>query len=247
VEDSVPDTVERSLPAIDLIGHDSAGVICLEHTLTETYERQILDNRRAAAVRDLFDQRFTDGLEGPGRYTLALQTGGLAELRRKDLEGTVNALERWTRDQRLPVPSVPPSEPNHVIGYPPDPPIGVTLFRFRCMPEDDGKVVLVFQRDEAIDDQRLSRIRKAFLEKSPKLEAARTPGAVTALVLEHGDYVLSNPWIVARAAYSVACAVEISLPDAIVIVDTSAGEGAWMDYLVKFGPWWSNAATDEGV
>jgi hypothetical protein len=80
-----------------------------------------------------------------------------------------------------------------------------------------------------------------------KLEASRVTGSVTALVLEHWDFILSNPWIAARAVYTAASTLDIPLPDIIIIIDTSAVSGGWLDYLVKFGDWWSDAATDRNA
>ncbi len=84
-------------------------------------------------------------------------------------------------------------------------------------------------------------MRRAFLDKAEKLEEARRPGSVTLLVLECRDFILSNPPIVAQAAYSAAQGFDL-IPDAIVCVDTSAGDGGWLAYQIKW-PWgWSEAA-----
>ena len=242
--DEFPDEIERTEPAIDLIGHDSVGAICLEHTRVEAYEHQTLDNLRAKTVKAELEGRFTSGLQPPGRYTLAINTGGLARLRKRDVQGTVDGLAAWITAQALPVPTLPPlREPNHVNAKPPGAPVSATLYRMGCSPEDDGTLVVVFQRNGDIaETRRLLRIRKALFEKTPKLERARRQGATTALVLEMNDYVLSNPTVVQAAIYNSALSVESPLPDVITIVETSAGDGSWMNYDVKFGLWWSEAA-----
>lgn len=244
--DFVPDEIEREAPAIDLIGRDARGTICLEDTLIEAYEGQVIDNRRANQMQSLLAERFGHGLEPPGQYTLGLNTGDLARLRRKDVASTVDALETWVRAQDLPVPTLPPLRvPNHVVSGPEDVPIRVTLFRMRCSPEEDGDVRFALMRDSTIEEKRASRIRKALSDKAPKLEAARISNSKTVLVLEMNDYVLSNRWEVSRIFYSVAQSVEVPLPDVVIIVDTSAGEGAWVEYTVNFDDWWSDAALDQ--
>jgi hypothetical protein len=247
--DEVPDESEGKEPAIDLIGHDEVGTICLEHTRVEAYEHQTLDNLRAMRVKTELEGRFTNGLQLPGRYTLAIDTGGLARLRKRDVQGTVDGLDAWIRVQALPVPTPPPlREPNHVIAQPPVVPVSACLYRMQCSPEDDGRFAVVFQRDgDVAETRRRMRIRKALVEKTPKLEGARREGSTTALVLEMSDYVLSNPTVVQAAIYESALSFENPLPDVITIVETSAGDGSWMNYEVKFGGWWSESATGGDV
>jgi hypothetical protein len=153
--------------------------------------------------------------------------------------------------QALPVPTQPPlRQPNHVNAKPPVVPARTSLYRMHCSPEDDGTFVVIFQRDgDVAETRRRMRIRKALVEKTPKLEAARREASATALVLEMNDYVLSNPSIVQAAIYESAQSIDIPLPDVITIVDTSSGDGSWMIYEVKLGDWWSESATvgDVGI
>ena len=243
IHDLVPDEIVRSKPAIDLIGHDSVGPICLEHTLIEAYEGQVNDNRRASEVSTLLGRRFSAGLEKPGSYTLALNTGDLSSLPRRMVGDTVESLDKWIRSQSLPVPSHPPLiEPNHVATELGQLPIRVTLFRMPGTPDDDGRLRIVFGRDRTIEEKRRSRIRKALLDKAPKLEDARSDGAITVLALESNDYVLSNSSEIARILHATAPTVEVPIPDVIIIVDTSPGVGSWSSSSVKFGDWWSDAA-----
>jgi hypothetical protein len=244
-EDEVPDAVDRTRPAIDLVGHDSIGAICLEHTLIEAYEGQVNDNRRGREVSDRLAERLTDGLEQPGTYTIGINTGDLASLRRKDVDTTINDLEAWARIQSLPVPVVPSIVPNHVASEAGILRVRATLYRLRCSPEDDGKVRVALLRDSTLEGQRAARIRKALVDKLPKLEDAREDGSTTALVLEMNDYVLSNRVEVARVFYVTALSLDIQLPDIVILADTGAGDGAWMDYMVKFGDWWCDGALDQ--
>jgi hypothetical protein len=63
------------------------------------------------------------------------------------------------------------------------------------------------------------------------------------LVLESHDFVMSNPVVLAQAAFAAA-RERSDIPDVVMCVDTSASadEEHWFDYLVKYGDWWSDAA-----
>jgi hypothetical protein len=237
--DEIPDLNERNLRAIDLIGHDSLGIICLEHTLIEAYEGQRRETRQASRLMERMEERFKEGLDRPGPYVLALDTGGVNHLRDREIDDAVDRIEKWVRRQNLPVPEVPPPIPNHVRGEPPDTPVLVTLFRLISIP-DDGKFTVSFQRDEStVTPLRVDRIRRALSDKAGKLEISRTGEATTVLVFELNDYMLSGPGDVMSAVYEAAQSIEEPLPDHIIMIDVSSGDGSWMAYYTKIGSWWA--------
>lgn len=240
IVDAYPDEEERQRPAIDLLGHDSCGPISVEHTLIEPYSAQLHDNKRVVEVFEGFPERFGHALQSPGRYTLGIHTRGGHLFPRRDEAEALDRLESWVRAQHLPVPEIPPRAPNHVVGVPPEVPITATLYRMRCLPEDDDSLHVAFLRSNDLENQRAGRIGKALADKTPKLEAARQPGGVTLLALESHDYIMSNPVLIARGVYTAARECRV-LPDAIVCVETSAGEDHWMPYFIKNLAWWSDA------
>ena len=117
----------------------------------------------------------------------------------------------------------------------------MTLYRMRCLSEEDGSLHIAFLRVDDLEHQRAERVGKALADKTPKLEAARQPGGVTLLALESHDYIMSNPVLIAQAVYAAAKERRV-LPDAIVCVETSAGNDHWMPYFIKNLAWWSDAA-----
>ena len=128
------------------------------------------------------------------------------------------------------------------MGTPPEVPIAVALYRMRCLPEDDGSLRVAFLRPDDQEQQRVERIGKALGYKTPKLEAARQPGGITLLVLESHDYIMSNPVVIAQGVYVAAQRHAACLPDAIICVETSAGDDHWIPYVIKSCEWWSDTA-----
>lgn len=244
IPDSFPDEQERTKRAIDLIGHDEIGIMSVEHTLVESYADQTHDNSRVAQLRNLIEERI-GSLEKPGRYTLCLHTRGAAGIPRRGLTSAADQLEAWLRSQRLPVPEIPPRAKNYTVATPPEVPIAVTLFRLQCDPRDDGSLMVALLRDSNPEAQRRHRVEGALLSKGPKLEESRLPGGVTLLALENRDFIMANPTVIAQAIYDV-CGSFSPVPDAVVCVDTTAGEGHWLAYRVKFLKWWASATWDRG-
>jgi hypothetical protein len=243
VLDDRPDERERTRKAVDVIGHDDIGTLTVEHTLIESYVQQTYDNSRIAQLREEIEARFTDPLEGPGRYTLCLHTRGAAAIPPRKLLGAVEQLQAWVRSQRLPVPEIPPRTPNHVEAVPPDVPIPVTLFRMQCSPKDDGSLVVALLRDDDLEGLRLQRVESAIVSKGQKLEDWRQAEGITLLALENQDFVMAYPVVIARAVYD-ACQSFSPVPDCIVCVDTTAGDGAWLAYRIKMHDWWADSAVD---
>ncbi len=241
VVDAYPDKEDRQNPAVDLLAHDAIGPMAVEHTTIEAYENQLHDNRRINEAFAGFPERFGRSLASPGTYTLAIRTRGGHAFPRKDQVEALDRLKQWVRAQVLPEPEVPQRAPNNVVAQPPDVPVPVTLFRTRGDPAADGSLQVALLRSEDHQEQRVARISRALEAKLEKLEAARPEAGVTLLALESRDFIMSNPVVIAQAVFRAADE-ETLLPDAIIHVDTTAGPDHWIDYYVKIGDWWSEAA-----
>jgi hypothetical protein len=244
VVDELPDVQERNRAAIEMVVHDDVGPVSIEHTLIEAYPGQIHENRRMAEIFDGFAQRFGNSLPHPGRYTLCVHPGGARDLPRRLTGNAVEAFECWVRAQNLPEPTLPVREPNHVVGNPPDVPFAATLFRMLCDAADDGTLGVAYLGEEGREAGRVTRVKDALRRKCPKLEAGRRSGGLTLLVLESNDFVMTNPWFVAQAINGAASSLDVSVPDVIVHIDTSAGT-SWIPYVVKVKDWWSRVAEGE--
>lgn len=244
VLDAFPDEVERQERAVDLLAHDGIGTIVVEHTVVESYLHQVHDNVRITEVFNGFERRFEHSLAAPGFYTLAVHTSGGHLFPRREAEAAaLDEMEHWIRSQLLPDPSTWPPPQGWITAGPPAVPVAVTLYRARCGPEDDGALRVALQAPGSLKEQRRDRAATAFAAKCPKLEVARTADATTLLALEMRDFVMSNPVVLAQAIHAAAHG-RSDLPDVIICVDTCAGDGHWMPYVVKNGGWWSDAARD---
>jgi hypothetical protein len=217
------------------------GPIVVEHTVVESYPDQVHDNKRTNEVFRGFADRFGHSLESPGTYTLTVVTQGGRLFPKSNRSGHLDQLESWIRAQHLPTPEIPPRTANHVRGMPPEVPVPVVLYRMQCLLDDDGALKVVFTRPEDLEVQRASRIAKALADKAPKLAAARQHGGVTLLALESRDYIMANPWSIARSIHRMAQG-RSDLPDFIKLVDTTSGSDQWIAYTVKTPEGWTQTA-----
>jgi hypothetical protein len=86
-------------------------------------------------------------------------------------------------------------------------------------------------------------VAKALAEKCPKLQAEKNchPGSVSLLVLGSHDVRMASPAALMTSTYTAAQEFEangnVAIPDAIIWVDTAAGEGHWNAYVTKNGIW----------
>ncbi len=246
VVDAYPDEVERTNEAVDLIGHDEIGTIVAEHTIVPSYLNQVHDNARLAQVFSRFGERFEHSLEGPGTYTLAVHTLGEHGFPRgREQAVALDALESWVRSQQPPDPNAWPRPSSFVEAAPPDVPVPVTLYRARCLAEDDGALKVALLAPGNLQELRIESTTRAFEMKCSKLEAARLPESTTLLVLESRDIVMNNPVVFAQATFAAA-QTRSDVPDVVIYIDSAASdrEEAWMDYFIKDGARWSPAALD---
>lgn len=239
--DNWPDKVERNRPAPDLLAHDEVGTIVVEHTTVVSYADQVEDNVRASGVFSGFEDRFAAGLEGPGRYTLLIDPTDLHRVRRSDRVQRLDELETWVRGQR------PPYRDDIALGPitagPPELWVSVQLYRRPCSPEEEGSLVWAAVRFADADAPLCQMVAKALAQKCPKLQAEKDcrPDRVSLLVLGSHDVRMANPAVLMRTTYTAAQDFVASgngtIPDAIIWVDTAAGEDHWNAYVTKNGTW----------
>lgn len=239
--DTWPDKVERNRPAPDLLAHDEVGTVVVEHTTVVAYTDQVEDNVRARDVFSGFEGRFAAGLERPGRYTLVIDPTDVQLVRREEREHRLDQLETWVRDQHLPYRDDVALGP--VTATPPDLWVSVQLYRRRCLAEEEGTLVWAAARFADADARLPEMVAKALAEKCPKLQVEKSchPGSVSLLVLGSHDVRMANPVVLMTTTYTEAQDFEangdVAIPDAIIWVDTAAGEGHWNPYVAKNGTW----------
>jgi hypothetical protein len=239
--DSFPDEEERTAPAVDVIAHDEIGPIVVEHTVVESYPAQLHDNKSMSEVFSGFAERFGRSLEPPGAYTLAIDTTGGHRFPRAKVPITSPA---WTR-------GCGPSDSRFLRTRSPCPTMsGQRRPRFRCRWSCIGcgaprKMTAPCESSSTgpwtskPGGQTASRLPSP--KKAPKLEAWRQPQSATVLALESRDYVMANPWTIAKVTHDVAHDFP-GLPDFIIVIDTTGGEGHWIAYTVKKPSGWMQSA-----
>ena len=84
---------------------------------------------------------------------------------------------------------------------------------------EPGRIGPVRGPDDDLEQQGIRRLRRAFLEKCPKLHRCKAFGARTILVLEGGDPALSDSNSI-REALDLAAEERVDLPNEIYLVKT---------------------------
>src|SRR5579863_8393348 len=160
--DRYPDEEERTVEAVDMIGHDLIGPVATEHTLIEAYEGQTKDNVRMHQLFRTFAERFGSELPRPGFYTVSVELGAAAGAHGK-ADDLVDEVERWIRSEApsLPEPEIPPSTPNHVRATLPGP-LPVMLDRLRDGVGDEGSLRVALHFPGDIEEGRVSRSRTSL-------------------------------------------------------------------------------------
>jgi hypothetical protein len=162
-------------------------------------------------------------------------------VRREEREQRLSELETWVRDQRPPYRDDIALEP--ITAGPPELWVSVELYRRRCSPGEEGALTSAAVRLADADARRHEMVAKALAEKCPKLQAEKDghPGSVSVLVLGSHDVRMAVPAVLMRTTYAAAQEFaadgEVTIPDAIIWVDTAAGEGHWDAYVTKNGAW----------
>lgn len=224
---SKPDEKEREAPAVDAWFNDGVGHIYIEHTLIEPFPGQLADDIRLNDFFGEFVQRFENSLPTPRYYVIAVTAGAIDGLTNAKAQQAMDRLEEWVREM------APDLEP-HGLGRkgaavlnPPASPFGVWLFRWDNGACEEGRLFHGRATPEDVQPDRVERIGSALDAKCWKLEASRTPGSVTVLLLETADIQTTDPSSVARASYlAVRQRLEQSdergpfpVPDIVLTVD----------------------------
>jgi hypothetical protein len=225
----LPDEVERTEQAVELVVRSPDAEIALEHTLIESSPDQTQDGAHTVRLLEGLPQLAMQVLPAEGRYELGVYVGsarGFNTLGKQTLarEQLVTWIERVAPTL---VDGSSRTAPHHMaFGKPPDTPFDVKLARwpYERMPEGQPNIArFTFSRFKPADLEglRVVRVRKCLDDKLPKL-LAHGPRRRTVLVLEDRDLALANSAVIHAAVRNAAIGID-KLPDTIVLVDTSAG------------------------
>ena len=179
----------------------------IEHTLIESFEKQIQDDVAFRQINHYIDKQIKDSLPRPAYYELHVPTGLSLPENGKRRRQTLEDLVVWIRNSahclqernisrfgqiRSPVwaddsiKDIPPGfECEFELMRWPD----ATLIRRR-----PGLIAMRLNPpdNDELDILRLNRLRRAFSDKCPKLKRCKDEGARTVLILESVESVLTR-------------------------------------------------------
>jgi hypothetical protein len=204
-----PDVVERNLQAVEEVWRSPIGLLAVEHTRVEAFEGQVRDDK--AFLRLLEPVQPATAGRVPGTFAIRIDVGVASKARVK-VEDAQRVIIEWVLAEAA---TMAIGE-SRTLGKPHLPFI-VTLRRERAQ----GAKVLAgrfLPADFSIDDQRPVRIRRALLDKCPKL-AQWAKGGESVLILESNDLPLSNHVEIGHSVVTELAAVS-DVPNHIIVVET---------------------------
>ena len=229
-----PDAENRLAKAVEFRGADDVGEIVVEHTRIESYDSQIesydsqIDDRMAVSkIFPKFGPEIPDRWEA-GYMMLSVAPGEMARVGYRDRKRVADLLTEWVASKIDEVP--PPHRPGVsglVRGEHPEVPFRWALwqalsFDAAGLVGPNARVVQVsFSKPANLEEQRVTRLRRALDEKVPKLLEAAGNSCRSILVIEDRDTVFSAPAFVSRALEMASDGRQ--LPDVIYLLDTGRG------------------------
>jgi len=231
----------------------------IEHTRIESFENQIetviVANRIVRHVR----KRIPDPFPGPAYYELQFPIDISPPKRKTRRDRALNGLVEWVRakerilrernsTQFLPVRN-PHLANDSIRGKPPGFECEFELLHWPIVPlmgVRPGTLSFRFIRRDDPEGSRADRLRRAFSEKCPKLEACKAEGARTALVLESSDPGLDSFEFRGDLLPSLLAGCT-NAPDEVFLVETCADR--WQVWLLKRdeGHWPETGMPELGV
>ncbi len=181
-----PDMENRRDTAVDLQFYIGSAEFVLEHTLIESFHKQIDYGEQFLKLLLPLEDELSGKLPIPGHYVLSVVPGALAGIRKPDRVRA--ALKKWVLENAPSLPLVVPAT-NHIREVPTDVGFEVILRRYQG---SDGKFEVVNRVQDDLEEHRRTRMRRALDEKCPKLSEARGESRNSVLVLESKDIALAN-------------------------------------------------------
>ncbi len=220
---------KNNLPSVDRLIKCPDVEIVLEHTLIESYPKQIADSKRVDNLLGPLRAKLAGELPKPGHYELSIDVGAVKGA--KDTKIVQTALIKWIKEKapllQVGSPNVAPA--HYIREKPPEVPFEVTLYR---LSRSDGGFWISVNAPEDLKKSRRQRIRKAIEDKCPKLCKARGDKCISILLLESDDLFLGNCSETAQAIAKELCPRNDS-PEEIYLVETEIKP--WVVWVLKEG------------
>ncbi len=218
----IPDDIDRTNPAVDMLCAGKEHDYPIEHTLIESFPDQIYDNVRFVECFAPLEGILAGKLPKPGHYHFSIEVGEASEI--KDPEKTREIVANWIERvaPKLVIYS-PGGERNHYIKERlPELEFELKLYKEKGHESKDGSLLIMRSISEEfnLDSMRCERIDTALERKCPKLKEARGEKCESILCLEYNDNGLGDNIAIADCIVKGLSKRDGDVPDHIVLVDT---------------------------
>ena len=233
-------------PPVDLRLKLGGQKYAIEHTRIELFKNQIRTGVAFKQINDFIKDRVSGSLPGPAYYELQVPIGDCLPETREKRERALKDLVDWIRTNaqclhernsgRSRLTHSPHWADDRIRGKPAGFNCAIELLRWldaaliRRKPGSLGMRLYCPNDFGDLEDRRFVRLRRAFTEKSPKLQECKKEGARTVLVLESGDIALTSFDLIGNLLPKLLAECT-DAPDEIYLVETHTNP--WWVYLIK--------------
>jgi hypothetical protein len=206
-------------------------LFAVEHTGIEPFEQHIELEAKAQAHFQPIQERLRGHLPAGEHFVLQVPATATLKLKPREIRQMQDALVEWVKKTAPTLPVVrlrsfvTPLQYVSLTGVP----FEVFLIRtVRGLLPGHLSVTHLVERNEA---NRVSRIRRAYDGKCPKLVSWQLTGARTVLIFEENDQQVTNHFLVAEAVKEVE-RTAIQKPDEIYLI-SSAIDAFWSLWVLR--------------
>ena len=232
-------------PPVDLRFKLGGCEYAIEHTRIESFEKQIQDDVAFKQIYEYIGKQISDSLPGPAYYELHVPTGLSLPEKRKKCKQTLDNLVDWIRTSaccmhegnisQIDQTRSPVWAEDSIKGIPPGFECEMELMRWpdaNLIRRKPGFITmrLICPENDDLKYLRMTRLRRAFSEKCPKLGHCKDEGARTVLILESVESVLTRFDHIGHHLPDLLTE-RTDAPDEIYLVETD--KFGWWVYPIK--------------
>ena len=207
-------------------------LFAFEHMGIEPFERLAELEAKAAAHFRPIQERLHGVLPSTEHYELQLPVGATLDLKGQKLRRAQDAIVDWVAATAPTPPLVRRTNYAIPLRYATIPGVPFQVFLARAsLGFSPGELPITHLVERNREDQRVSRIRRAYEKKCPKLAVWQQHGARSILILEENDVQMTNHFLVAEAVHGVERTVQ-QKPDKIYLL-SSATDAFWSLWALR--------------
>jgi hypothetical protein len=208
-------------------------LFAFEHTGIEPFEQHIELEAKAQAHFQPIQERLRGGLPANEHFVLQVPATATLKLRPREIRQMQDALVEWVRETAPTLPAVRRSSFATPLRYANVAGVPFEVFLIRTVLGGLPGHLSVTHLVERNEGNRISRIRRAYNAKCPKLASWQQTGARTVLVFEENDPQVTNHFLVAEAVKEVELTAT-QKPDEIYLL-SSAIDAFWSLWVLRIG------------